>query len=200
MLKNLSVKLVNDAVQKGYVKIEDVDDYIYGISSFINTFINILAALILGIITHMLFEIILFLIVFQTLRKFVGGSHSKTHIRCYVSTFFTYIVVLWMIKNINVSSHIVLLCMAAACITMLILAPVEAIKKPLDTKEKQLFGFVGRLIVVFWFIIYIVLQYFMLNSTMQYCAKIIAITSITVAIFAITGEFKLIRYKKNKTL
>lgn len=200
MFKNLSAKLVNDAARKGYVKNEDIDDYIYGISSFINTFINILAALILGIIVHMLFEIVLFLIVFQTLRKFVGGSHSKTPIRCYISTFYTYAVVLCIIKYVSVDSYITLLFMIAACIIMFILSPVEAIKKPLDSKEKKIFGFIGRLIVIFWFSVYVVLQCFLSVGTMQYCAKIIVITSVTVAVFAITGKFELIRHKRRKII
>lgn len=195
MFGKLSERIVNDAVQMGIICKDSVEDYVYGLSAFINTAVNIISALMLGIIVDMLFEIILFLIVFQSLRKFVGGSHSKTALRCYISTFITYGLVLYIIRSYSLDVSTTTICMLISSIIMFIFAPVEAIKKPLDIKERKNFGIIGRILTVLWFLVYDLFQYTFRNEVYGYYALVIAVSVSTVAIFVITGEINLYRHK-----
>lgn len=198
MFKKLAERLVNDAMQIGIVKQEDFEDYVYGLSSFINTFVNILSAVVLAVIVNALVEIILFLVVFQSLRKFVGGSHSKTPLRCYISTFITYIIVLAVIRYYPFGNNITTIAMIISSAVMFVFAPVEAVKKPLDDKERKVFGMIGRILVVVWLAAYVVLDYIIMTGLCRYCALIIAVSSATVAVSVITGKINL-HYHKSKS-
>lgn len=196
MFKGLSKTLVSSALDKDIVKQSDVENYTYGINAFLSASATILTAIVIGISTHMLFEIVLHLVVYKLLRKYVGGSHASTSWRCYISSCITFLVVLFIIKHYSLSDICTTCIALTSGIIMFLLSPVDALKKPLDDMERIVFRRRARTCIVVCACISIGLEYAFFIPYAHNCSVIIAITMATVTIFAITGKLKLINTKK----
>lgn len=192
MFKQLSTKLVNDSIQRDIIRPEQSEEYTYGINAFMTITLNIVSAIIIGFLLNMPLEIALFIVVFKFLRKYVGGSHASNAIRCYISSCAIYIVVLSVIKYYSFSS-VVTVCLAAiSALIMYLLAPVDAIKKPLDNLERKVFKKRAYLRITICFLMFILLHYTTFISKSYYLSIIIMVSMVTVSVFMISGKLKLI--------
>lgn len=188
MFKKLSSNLVNTAIQRKVIDRSNTDEYAFGLNAFFTVIFNIISAMIIGVIMNMLFEIVLFIITYKLLRKYVGGGHSKTSIRCYISSCITYIIALIGIKYYPISANITTLIVIICACIMFIIAPVEAEKKPLDDVERVVFKRRSRITVVICTIIFLLLHYISYIPYGYYCSVVIAVSIIVVTIFLIEGK------------
>lgn len=192
MFKKLSSNLVNTAIQRDVIDESKTDEHIFGLNAFFTVIFNIISAMVIGVIMNMLFETVLFIITYKLLRKYLGGGHSKTSIRCYISSCITYIIALISVKyypfSVTVTTLIVIICV---CI-MFILAPVEAEKKPLDDIERVVFKHRARITIVICVIIFLLLHYVPYIPYGYYCSVVIVVSIIIVTIFLIEGKMHLI--------
>ena len=78
-----SKKLVDALADSGVISSDDRTLYIYGFHQMGVTLLNFSTDIIIGVLTGMLLESLLFLAVYISLRKFAGGYHAKTELRCY---------------------------------------------------------------------------------------------------------------------
>ena len=62
--------------------------YKYGIDIIINKLVHIFFICIIGYLYNVLFETVLFLVFYSTLREYSGGFHASTKIRCFICTLF----------------------------------------------------------------------------------------------------------------
>lgn len=185
MLKPLSRTLVNSAIKNGIAKQQEAEEYIFGINVFLTIVVNIASALLIGIIMGMPFEIALFIFVFKMLRKYVGGSHSKTALRCYITSCITYVIALMLIKYCPSHGAVVTTITFICYIVICLISPVEAENKPLDDLEKKVYK--RRSIVS---ISIVIVAFMILRNMIQavYWSNVIAVSVITVTVFAIRGK------------
>lgn len=196
MFKRLSRTIVNKAMQNGIIEPEYIDENIYGLNAFLTITVNILTAAVIGIVFHMLWETATFIFVFKSLRKYVGGSHEDTAIKCYISSCILYVLILIAIKYYPLSGLITTIVMFVSSVILFCLSPVEAPNKPLDDIEKKVFKFRGRISVIIVLCIFMALHYIP-NEYIYYVSVIIAVSVIAVTVFAIEGKLKL-KYAKQK--
>ena len=76
----------------------NLDIYKYGIEITLSTILNILIILILSLIYGSFFTGIIFLLVFIPLRKFTGGYHADTYMKCNIVFAILYTSVFWLTK------------------------------------------------------------------------------------------------------
>lgn len=188
MFKTVSRKLVDTAVQRDIVKAENTEEYIYGLNAFMTTLVNIVSALIIGLSMQMLFEIVLFILVYKYLRKYTGGSHAKTAVRCYIASCITYIAALTAIKYYPFSSLVTTIIVLIAAAVLFVISPVEAEKKPLDEIERKVFRRKSRFNILFFVLIFLLLHYAPHIPYLYQCSVIIAVSVFTVMIFAVIGK------------
>lgn len=144
----------------------------------------------------MLWQSVLYLFVFVTVRRFAGGFHFNSQLICYLSMCIICPIVLLIIKYTENSVMLYSIIMAISTLVLLIVSPVPAIEKPLDEKEKIVYGSIARIIITVIAVIYAVLC----NFEQIYIAKIISVTIFVVAIFTIMGKIKHRLYKNAKAV
>ncbi len=117
----------------------NLDIYKYGIEITLSTILNILIILILSLIYGSFFTGIIFLLVFIPLRKFTGGYHADTYMKCNIVFAILYTSVFWLTKILYkyTDVHIIEAILAISFIVVYIFSPIENPHKPLDSDEKR---------------------------------------------------------------
>lgn len=155
--------------------------------------IDIISMIIIGIITHRLWECVLFCLIYKIIRKYTGGFHFESAVCCYISSCIMYLVAIVIITYIPFRIYGISAMVLISAIIIWGLSPVEAVNKPLDECEKQVFKKRARFNIVIIVITYMV-SLFISNEL----AYIIGISVISVMLFAIIGKIKLIAVTESK--
>ena len=111
----------------------------FGLEQLFTNIIDILTLLGIGIFMKMLWHAIVFGAAFMFLRKYAGGFHTSTQIRCYYMTTFVIITTLWIIKYMPINNFIYYGLITISSIVILLLSPVESKNKELDGIEKIIY-------------------------------------------------------------
>lgn len=195
MFNCISKKLVYSAARRDIIKDDEIDEIIFGLNSFLTVILNIVSALIIGLMLHTVFEIAMFITIYMMLRKYVGGSHSKTSLRCYFSSCILYCAVPIVIKYYHFSSVFTVGITILSSLIMILLAPVDAQNKPLDDVERRVFRFRARRNVCMCLGIFLALHYADFLISTYYLSVIFTVSMAVVALFAVTGKLRLLSSK-----
>lgn len=196
MLHKLSERIIAYAVEINALDNNKAEEYIYGLELTLAVLLNDISVIIIGFLMGMVWQAILFLFLSSLIRRFSGGFHFSSQIRCYLSMCIMCPLVLLIVKYSanNVLAWSVI--MAVSTLILLIVSPVPALEKPLDEKEENVYGFISRIIIIAVTAAYAVLCGF----GQLYIAKIVAVTVSVVAIFAILGKIKHKLYGQKKAV
>ena len=139
-MESLTTKFVNKLINSNIIKKEDSEIYSYGFKEMLFITLNIITTLFIGLIFNKIFEIILFMITYSSIRVYAGGYHARTKLRCYIFSVLMLISVCYILKLNLLNSYllIVILTIISSCI-ILYLAPVEDKNKPLDKIEIKVY-------------------------------------------------------------
>lgn len=102
VLRKLSDKIVSYLVDKKKIDKSESELYRYGLELLISNGTALLIVLSVGILLSVFYETILFLILFYLLRKFGGGYHAKTMLRCMILTIIVHLLFILLLK-VNMS-------------------------------------------------------------------------------------------------
>lgn len=186
-MESVSKRILNYAVLHKYVDKEQYEEYVYMMTLVLNIIITDISTLIIGIAIHMVWECIVFWLIYKALRKYCGGFHFSTSFRCYLSTIIMCPIVLYIIKFVPISMVILALITSTATLVLLVLVPVEAVNKPLDKDETIVFGKVARILTAVAFIIFLLTA--LLN--LYIIAKVMTLSIASVTVFVIAGKLHL---------
>lgn len=187
MLSSLTEILVNQAICDDYIEEEQHDEYAYALNLLFNVLIADISTVIIGVSMHMVWECVLYWIIYKTMRKYCGGFHFSTSLKCYLSSCIMCPIVLLTIQcapyNVLAWSSIAVL----ATLALFIFSPVAAMNKPLDEQETVMFGRIARIIISVIISAYIIA----VISDCYIIAKIISLAIVSVAVFAVIGKIQL---------
>ncbi len=195
MFKVLSGSIADRAIKSGAVKSEDRELTVYGINTFLTIGVNIISALLIGLIFNMLIEIVLFLVVYKLLRKYIGGIHANNALNCYLLSCLTYIAVLTCIRFYDLPGAVTTILVLCSSVILWILAPIEAKKKPLDELEYKVFRRRSHIMIIICFCVFAAFHYIPVLNAYSAAA---AISIYTVSIFAVFGKISIFRYHKRQ--
>ena len=119
------------------IPVEYEEVYTYGLELIISSITSALIILSIGSIIRKIAVTIVFLSLFILLRRFTGGFHASTYLKCKICTVATYLAVV-LLSSFNTASplmYLPLLLIGGAAIC--IFAPIENPNKPLDQKTKK---------------------------------------------------------------
>lgn len=132
---------------------KDKELYDYSMRLLVSQLANLGVTLILAVISGKWWELLLFVFAFTTLRRFAGGYHCTSSRRCFFLSsavmVFAVLGIVLLEQWIGNSPYAVLWIAAGELATggfILSAAPVEAVKKPLDAKEKRVYGIRARVV------------------------------------------------------
>lgn len=135
MLEILSRHITQWLIKKKVILEDDSEVYEYGLFQLIMNVIDICTIFLLAICFQEIFSVICFVVSFALLRKYAGGYHANTVLRCYlVTTIATVLAILW-IKFVVVPFIVILGIWVVSGITIVLLAPVSNRNKILDDVE-----------------------------------------------------------------
>lgn len=88
----------------------------------------------------MVYECVVFLVVFIALRSFVGGLHMNSFVACYGCSVFTFLLTLILIGYYPASNEVSLAAIIFESLLVWKMNPVENINRPVDEEEAKLFS------------------------------------------------------------
>lgn len=186
-MEAVSKRILDYAVLHKCITKEQYEEYVYMMTMILNIIVTDISLLLIGIAMHMVWECIVFWLIYKALHKYCGGFHFSTSFRCYLSTIIMCPIVLYIIKFMPISMVILALITSTATLVLLVLVPVEAVNKPLDKDETIVFGKVARILTAVAFIIFLLTA--LLN--LYIIAKVMTLSIASVTVFVIAGKLHL---------
>ena len=156
MIKLISDKfacfLCKDEGQK-----DNFDLYEYAIYIILSSAFHMATVIVLGLVFNLLTESLVFYLSFIVIRKFAGGYHAKTPVRCYLFSFASNIIILCLVKwlsSINTLFIFIFIIFELLCVVLILLiSPLDTENNPLTGQEKKMYRMLTSIITILIFII-----------------------------------------------
>lgn len=197
MISKLSLFLADIFFSSKDATEDERELYIYGLFMFFSHFIYLVLVFIFGCILKCVFESIFFYLAFYQLRRYAGGYHAKTELRCEIFSLILILVSLTLIKVLQYYNlHILLFFGLISAIAIFFMAPLDTPEKPLSKKEFTFFRKKTRVNLII--ILLIALVSYWLGKFVLFLPCCVGIISESFLIIA--GKIKKARsIKHNKT-
>ena len=133
MFYSLSKRISNRLVDKGVISNDEDEICSYGLFMIFSHTSLFIVTIIFGFLLKQPLKSILFYIQFQFIRRYAGGYHASSELRCNILSAISMIVCIWLIKDIDGNNEFIILLTITIVSAILI-----ALFSPIDTKEKPL--------------------------------------------------------------
>lgn len=161
MFIEVADKLTGYMLQQDMISDDKKEFCRFGIQQGLVLAINLLTFFIIGICLGMVWQTLIYLMAYIPVRVFAGGYHARTQERCYFLSCALVGIVLELIRISTGYIPVYLIASAVAGVIILILSPVGDRNKPLDQKEKAVYGHRARIMVLTEFIICVACSFFL---------------------------------------
>lgn len=111
----------------------------FGVDQMLNAGLNLISLILLGIIMNSWKESVIFLLLFIPLRKYAGGYHADTKIRCYMLTNLMFVLSIQFYKLFSGSETEILFFSIVLSVLVGMLSPVDNLNNLLSAKQKRLY-------------------------------------------------------------
>lgn len=155
------IKLISDKFACFLCKDEgqrnNFDLYEYAVYIILSSALHIITVITLGLCFNLLVESLVFYFSFIAIRKFAGGYHAKTPVRCYLFSFASNIIILCLVKwlsSINTLFIFIFIIFELLCVVLILLiSPLDTENNPLTGQEKKMYRMLTSIITILIFII-----------------------------------------------
>lgn len=138
-MERIAGLLTEYIIKKGMINEEDYDLYLFGFLSALEMGFSLIICLLLAIMFHMLFEGILFFVIFIPLRSYAGGLHLDKYWSCFILSCLTFCAILFLVKIVVVPWYILVVTLAFLETIVYLLYPVENFNRHVDVIENRYF-------------------------------------------------------------
>ena len=178
MITSLAQFIVGFLHKNKTIESSRLDIYIYGFEIAISNIITFVIAIIMGLLFSQFIEGIIYIVVFSIMRKYCGGYHAETYLKCDSIFSLCTLVLMIILKVVDyypIYIHIIISFLTIG--SVLWLAPVENKYKPLTIDEQKK----HKIIAVFYGTIFMMISTFLYFYFFKYHA-VIDITLLIVSI------------------
>lgn len=161
-------------VSKDYIGSDDFELYHYGLFILLSELSLLLFCILAGLLLKIVTESIIFYFSFLVLRRFAGGYHASTELKCQIVTFSSFTLSLVLI-SLTSSADYILFCIILQffCGVILIVAsPADTPQKQLSPNERKTFKLITAIILMaFLSVSVLALKYslFLLSTPLTVC-------------------------------
>lgn len=150
MINKVSEILTDSLLSGGIITEDEQELYVYGFSTLLSQLIYFVFVCILGLIMGCIFESIFFYIAFLFIRRYAGGFHASTEIKCAIISAFSILasIVVIRVSKIYDTRTILFSTSLASAVCIFCLSPLDTAEKPLSEKEFISFRRISRLILM----------------------------------------------------
>ena len=141
MIYKTSRHITDKLIRHGRVDSDDRELFEYGIFLVISQIIYALVCIICGIVFKCIAESLVLYVSFNFARKYSGGFHASTELRCFIISSLSILCSVSLIKTFEIKDLCVpfIILLAAASAVIIIFSPLDTDEKPLTEDEKVLF-------------------------------------------------------------
>ena len=141
MIYKTSRHITDKLIKHGRVDSDDRELFEYGIFLVISQIIYALVCIICGIVFKCIAESLVLYVSFNFARKYSGGFHASTELRCFIISSLSILCSVSLIKTFEIKDLRVpfIIFLAAASAVIIIFSPLDTDEKPLTKDEKVLF-------------------------------------------------------------
>lgn len=139
MISKLSQRITSKLISNGNILEEEKDLYAYGLFMLISHLFFFFISITFGIVFSCIFESLVFYLAFQFIRRYAGGYHASTEIRCDImstASILVCIMVIWLAKRYEFEIPLLFTTIISAVI-IFIFCPLDTPEKPLTDKERN---------------------------------------------------------------
>ena len=133
----LSTAFANHLLNKNIIKEEMFEVYVYGAELFLSFVITNAIIIAFGILINQLAATLIHLLIFIALRRFTGGYHATTYLKCKITMVAIYAFTIASAIYVEISIYWYVLLMVAGNVTIFFSAPIENPNKKLDESQKK---------------------------------------------------------------
>lgn len=137
MEHKLSLLVCNRLLKKGVITEELKDVYIYGFDLLFSFLISTTIILTIGIISGHIVPTLFFLVTFILVRRYTGGYHANTYLKCQICTVSFYLISLLLSIFLNIPIYLFIGIGLIGVVVILLFGPIENPHKPLTNEEKK---------------------------------------------------------------
>lgn len=138
MITSLAQHIAGFLLKKEVIDGKKLDIYIYGFEIMISSILNILIALLIGLAFSQLIECVVFLVVFIYMRKYCGGYHAETYLKCNFAFTLNLLALISIIKlSINFPIYIIIGINICCIVIIAIFAPIANVYKPIIIEDRK---------------------------------------------------------------
>lgn len=194
MLNVISNAVATLFINNGIADEEDRDIYIYSVNVLLYNVATFIFILVLSFLFHNVIETLVFLLTFVSLRRYTGGYHAETRIKCFLASVTVYVLAVIVGTYFTDRGAVWILSLVMIiCSCMLILfSPINSDKMQFSENKMNKFRVKSRVSLGILLVLACVLYYFQLSEYAVYISLGIISTSISLMI-----EIMKRRRKKN---
>lgn len=133
----LSTAFAKHLLNKNIIKEEMFEVYVYGAELFLSFVITNAIIIAFGILINQLAATLIHLLIFIALRRFTGGYHATTYLKCKITMVAIYAFTIASAIYVEISIYWYVLLMVAGNVTIFFSAPIENPNKKLDEGQKK---------------------------------------------------------------
>lgn len=140
-MNRISNKIISLLCENNIIERDKQELYTYALEILLQSILHFSTAIIIGLIYGMAFESFLMFLSFSLVRRFAGGLHAKSPLKCYFTSIAAIMLMLLLISVFtkwenDIAFYSVL---AISNLTIWIASPIESSNKKLSYKEKKVF-------------------------------------------------------------
>ena len=195
MINNLSTRLTDKLLSKGSITEDERELYIYGFFMLLSHLMYLVLACIFGLLFECFFEIIIFYVAFQFIRRYAGGYHAATETRCEILSTLSIVASIGIIKLSKIYNFktILLFITVVSMVLIFCFCPLDTPEKPLSEKEFKYFRKISWIILLVISSIIIVSYFFKFNILFTPCC----VSLILESILLVAGKIKRVHQEKS---
>lgn len=137
MESKLATILCNRLLSQGAIDEEYKEVYVYGLELVLSFVFSTTVILLAGTLLNALDIAIIFLTIFIALRRFTGGYHAPTYLRCKLTTIGIYITVTILCTYLTIPLLAYIPLLILGLYVILRFGPIESVYKPLTPDIKK---------------------------------------------------------------
>ncbi len=180
MIGKLASKVVKRLINHFVVADTEQELYVYGFFILISQILYFTLTTLFGILLDIVLESVIFYVAFQFIRRYAGGIHASSELKCEIATTTSIFLCLSCIKlceTTNIQIPILMLTIIST-IFIFVLCPLDTPEKPLTKEEYKYFRKISWLILILIMLTICIGWYFKIEFLMYPCCMSLMLESI----------------------
>lgn len=180
MLNKLGKRLTNTLINNNQIDESERCLYEYGFFILLSNVIYVTITLILGSVFNIIIESMAFYIAFSLIRRYAGGFHASSEMKCTLITttsIFLCLLCTKLCETNNIQKPILVLT-SIATVLIFALCPLDTPEKPLTKEEYKYFRKISWVILLLIMLAICIGIYFKLEFLMYPCCMSLILESI----------------------